>query len=464
MPCHRTAVRLLPLSIVFGLALAGCGGQPHGSARVSVARIPDFQLGPLESVSGLDLAVDDAARMHVLWRLTRSGPRGNGRVLPPEYSVWYRRSTNAGSAWTTPVCIDRGDGLRPRMEKVGDELHVICGKHLRHFVSTDTGSTWALRDSLILVADTIETWARRSSAEFEDTTLRVAFLGYGRGHKVGGSNWGWMQLRLVTSSPFGARREQVLMSNRNDPYDQADPCIARNGAELLLVCSDNGMKSKDTASANGGKESLGWPSGNVLLLRSRDGGRTWSQPVALFPEAGSGALKGWVTDIAIDTSSNGVCCLLAAGALYVAPINEAGWGVPLRLGSVIPFVNEGMDSHAFALTADRGTRQIAWTDEPSPGPRDLIERVAFHRPFPVRLNLASVQLGDGSATVLPKAFESPRYPVINDFLVRRRGNITVILWSGKRDSVVLGRRPQGAPFIDYAIVTDGSARRANRGN
>ena len=123
--------------MVFGIALAGCGGSPHGSSKVSVARIPDFHLGPLESLSGLDLAIDDAALMHVLWRLTKVGPRGDGRVLPPEYSVWYRRSTNAGRAWTTPVCIDRGDGALAHMELVGDELHVICGRHLKHFVSMD---------------------------------------------------------------------------------------------------------------------------------------------------------------------------------------------------------------------------------------------------------------------------------------------------------------------------------------
>src|SRR4051812_40091817 len=122
------------LCIILALASTCSAGTTVRKVNGIAQAIPGFQLRPEDRVDDIDLLLDGSGDLHVAWSVSICGPTRT----PVSKQVWYRLRKARTNVWSDPVKISerasRGGLGTIRIRRLGDELHILSGEDLQHFV------------------------------------------------------------------------------------------------------------------------------------------------------------------------------------------------------------------------------------------------------------------------------------------------------------------------------------------
>ena len=215
------------------------------------------------------VAIDSANTIHVVW--------GDG--TPGNTEIYYKRSSDAGAAWSAAQRItwtSGGSSLPAIAIDLSDTIHVVwmddtpVNREIYYSKSTDGGNSWSSSQRI--------TWTPESShnpaiAADSSGTIHVVWHDYTPGNYEiyykrstdGGNSWGPSQ-RITWTSGFSYR-----------------PAIAVDSTDSLHVVWHNDIYMDE-----------------IYYKRSTDGGTTWSAAKRLTSNSG----YSWVPAIAIYSSGN----------------------------------------------------------------------------------------------------------------------------------------------------------------
>jgi len=253
----------LPTFLLLGLML-GCG-PARLPAGPDADPIPGITLPVYHSIDEVDLCVAGDSLTCVAWVET---VRDSTSPFVKSLRVFFQRRTT-GAGWTIPVLVaeEKGSSRLPvRIISNEGSIHVFFGKHLRHFISTDSGRSWRELDAVCsgtqLIASGCDVAARGDE-------LFLAYLARER------ASDGAIQLGVwicaVSGEGLGAR----TLVARFDATYSAGPCpslcIQDSAATLLFAVrsSTASQKAKVFCSRTNGSIRLWLPPREVSQVRGQ---------------------------------------------------------------------------------------------------------------------------------------------------------------------------------------------------
>jgi hypothetical protein len=353
----------IKLIVLLLFVCSGCitraGSEEIPQMAVRVSEVPRVELDVAGDIPAIDFAVDEKESLHVVWR----GVFSNSEGAPLNSDkILYVRGDGGGATWSQPITV--GDNtLSDNIVRVlmgRDLLHILFGRKLRHFVSSDGGGSW--RELAPLIPNQ-ESRADVFDAVVVDDSLIVTYLFHPRAaydvdkrapkddQKLYVARW----RPAETSAPTLIDTFPASLDGPPPPRMVAD------GNRIHLMCGMNAERRNGVAVGIEGK---------LFYLRSDDGGITWSSPV----EASVGARKGATSSGSGDIQTLGSIELLPAqGRLYAfyhdtllfmthttdgtnwSPAVEIGYKG--RTGSLATYHS---DSASVAAVGNQG--RLAWID------------------------------------------------------------------------------------------------------
>ncbi|NOZ06589.1 MAG: DNRLRE domain-containing protein [Chloroflexi bacterium] len=302
-------------SLAFTTATPTPTATPTGSHSVSANWGPEYQInrtsGPASGAVGRTLAVDSAGVLHAVWTDQSAGA----------YDVFYANSSNGGQTWSTAKDIANSSlpAYSPNIA-VGpdDALHVIWNDRrdggavrLYYSRSTDGGSTWTSPRN-ISGANTRDVAGHSLSVDTKkrvhvawhlgdpntDTTPTVVY--YARSTNNGSTwttprqlNTGSGHAAFPRFSVEGTNGDLLAIAwrdNRRDPDWDVYVAVSSDGGAHFTERVGRASPFKDwdpeaTVDISGtihlGVMTIHGSSSTIDYLRSTDQGQTWSTPVTL---------------------------------------------------------------------------------------------------------------------------------------------------------------------------------------
>ena len=350
---------IVPLLFVCGGCITQAGSEEIPQMAVQVSEVPKLELDVAGDIPATDFAVDEKESLHVVWRAvfsnSESASLNSDKIL-------YARGDGGGATWSQPITV--GDNrLSDNIVRIlmgRDGLHILFGRKLRHFVSSDVGISW--RELAPLIPNE-ESRADVFYAVVVDDSLIVTYLFHPRpayevdkrtpkdDQKLYVARW----RPTETSAPI------LIDSFPGSLNGPPPPRIVAEGNRLHLMCGMNAERRKGMAVGIEGK---------LFYLRSDDGGITWSAPV----EASVGARKGATSSGGGDMQTLGSIELLPApGRLYAFyhdtllfmtyTTDGTNWSPAVEIGYKGPqgtLATYHSDSVSVAAAGSQG--RLAWVD------------------------------------------------------------------------------------------------------
>lgn len=217
---------------------APLGASPPAGRRA--VRVDDTGVTPVEQLAP-SLAIDGAGTLHVVWEDLRGG--ANRRLF-------YASSANGGASWSANTLLT---GALPALDHVSP--HLIAGPGGALFLAWDGGNTiyFSRRAGGVWSAP-----APINGPPAHDRDLpRLALDGQGRLFAV------WEDRRNATAP-------QIFVARLDNPV------AGSWGAEVRV--SPLGAAQPSIAAGKGGEVYVAYQSGGIFVVRSGDGGATWSAP------------------------------------------------------------------------------------------------------------------------------------------------------------------------------------------
>lgn len=233
----------------------------------------DILLSPLGQARLLDVFLDDAGMMHLIFF------GGDGDSAHIFYSKAPATDAGQATAWSEPVLIGPGaedpESGAIASDDQGNLVVLFSGNRNGHgfyqISSSDNGDTWS-RSEIIFPTFSDKLWP---------VYLKFLLTSSGRLHAVWSvndqANHG--QAIYFSSYDFGDNDWSdaiKLAETQGDLGTQAPSIIEYNGSLFAMYYNSN--------------------SGKQLFIRSGDDGRTWSEPIAPFPHVGLNGPGAFVID------------------------------------------------------------------------------------------------------------------------------------------------------------------------
>lgn len=222
--------------------------------------------------------------------------------------IYFNRSTDNGATWlAADIRLDTGD--LPGASSA-DAVDLACSgtnvcavwsdyrngqADVRYNVSTDNGATWLAGD-IRVDADYI---AGSNASAFPQVSVQgshvyVAYVDYRHGtpdiyfrYSVNlGANWYNYDIRLDAGDLAGANAS-------------ISPQLTSDGSHVYAVWTDSRNGNGDVYFSSSANYGVSWrdgpDDGDIMLVRSADGGATWSAPVRVNNDVGaSGQFQPWI--------------------------------------------------------------------------------------------------------------------------------------------------------------------------
>jgi hypothetical protein len=267
-------------AVAFTLLSGGAAGCGHATPPPQVGHVQQVPGGSLrvhDSIEALDFTVVGERVLHLAWIAAIAD---SGRPGVRERQLWYQREDMGADSWTTPTRLasshdpNWGVGIAAH----GDEVHIVLGGGLRHFVSTTDGAAWQETPPLVGPGQVPVTAFALAAV---DSGFVLATISP---EQRVGEDWSTARLGVWDRRLSGDRVEApVLIATYSGRYrDRPTPRLLVAGDSLYLVY---GLIEEDPTQQAGG------PTAHLFCTRrpARRGG--WSAPVEIGPLSTPGASR-----------------------------------------------------------------------------------------------------------------------------------------------------------------------------
>lgn len=441
---------LLCASILVWVAAAcGCVRASTNDPQSTPTTVPGVNLDSDDDIKGLDVEADPLGQLHLTWLQIhmRSG------FSEWEYSTWYCRSDVRHASWTHPVKIMGGDTEPPRLLIAGRRLHILSGRNLRHFVSTDNGTSWKELPPLIPNDDSVRCHAFKYDAVILDSAVVVAYLGYSPDVPRGGGQPESFDVRVIRRVGLKTSASHVLGRFPEGMDSQALPRLIVRQTGLVLVVTMNGDQEWNVTQPSSSITTMSRDHGGLVQFRSTDGGLVWSAPKPMPNRAENG--REWRHIMEVHYVHEGNKCFVlfnSLGRLHSIALNDTGWNSAVHLleGPQVALVRSS-DSRTFDCIGGAGGTRLVWASEVEAPQQSPFGAKSRH--IPTRMNAAQLRIQGDSLHLEPdRQFGFSGRSIRALKAIRANGTPTVV-WASTGLRVSQGGRLLNGVGIAYRALT-----------
>jgi hypothetical protein len=322
---------------VIVLLAGGCAAQPAVPAAVSLTR--GSGLAPRDDIDNLDVAIDAAGDVHVVWR-ERSNAHADG---PKRERIVYRRGSGTPLRWAPAIVVAQGarGSQRPRIVVAGDGVHIVSGPRLHHWSLAGAGAPPRdLGDMLAVDGPQAGTFDLVDSGN----GLLVLFAVPGQGGHAALEAMRWTA--AGPQAPVPVATFQDSSSARPQLLGQGDRWIALWANNALVEFRD----PRDHMMAIGLQADL-------RMASTPDGGATWDTRYAPLKSASE------IAAISATGAAGSPTVFVASGGLYEGHLDGRAWTAPMWIAAHEPgFFVDGRETSAVATVQCDGRTAVAWVD------------------------------------------------------------------------------------------------------
>lgn len=323
-------------AMVFVLFAGGCAAQPTPPPS-AVPLTDGAGLTADDNIDGLDVAIDAADSVHVVWRERTHVWSGADR----RQRLVYRRGSGATLVWGPRIVVADGASLdSPQIVAAIDGVHVFAGAKLHHWWLPkgsdgfrDLGETLRANDLAANVSEAVNT---------TDGLLVVFSAGQGRRAALQAVRW-------TGAGPQVPVQIAALQISRI-----ARPQLLRYGDRWLVFWADNAlieMRDVDTKVTTFSAQT------DVRTASSADGGIHWGRPERIVSSPND------IASIAAGAVAGAPALFFVAYGLFGTHMATDAWTHPSQLAAYKPsFLSGSSEASAVALTHCNGHATLAWVD------------------------------------------------------------------------------------------------------
>jgi len=342
----KTSV-LIVLLLTFLSAMGCITPRAAPAADFGTQQMPGLGLRPSDSIDEFDFTVEDDRLLHVAW-LVQLRERPDADEI--KVQVWYRQMESAKGRWRDPVLVTAGGSPPLRILILGDQLHLLIGRELKHFASNDGGRTW-VELAQVVPTPRVQTF----DAALDGGSIIVAYVARMRrtfGSQVPESVGVWTA-RLTTSGPSAPTRVGAF------------PGVSHTEPKLLI--SSREVRLFYAVSRIGRGAAPDQVHANLFESWSSDHGATWSLPQAIATlglhdgharQSGNGS----ISHLDAVRLKNHILIFYNAAWLYAAKSRDGtSWSDASTLIGVRSWLGPAQTTSVAAVASgDRG--QLIWID------------------------------------------------------------------------------------------------------
>jgi hypothetical protein len=322
-------------------------GGASWTAPIELSRPGTDSFGPILAVN--------SATVDLIWH-----ERDDPILEPGVWRLWYRRSTNSGASWTTPIPLDLGRGT-PSIARQGTTVLVAATDDASGAVnfrrSADGGVTW----------ESVRTWGKTENALWPSHEEGYPTMAFGTG--VVYAVWNQGSRGIVLRRSFDAGLTWTWITPLNAPPIPASwarstalpPRIAAAGSWALITYNiydlDTGAES--AAARRTADKGVHWAGQQKLSQGTRP---AWPGAVARLGLKYRYVYHQCVEDGAVHApppgSDVGLPDRCKSGLYYRESGDGLSWSTAVRFS---PLSHEEVGALGIAQTAVTGKYWIGWT-------------------------------------------------------------------------------------------------------
>ncbi len=326
------AGRIVPW-LLLTMIVVDCSASTHTSDASPIA-IPGSAARLDDSIDNLDFSFDGET-LHLVWVVTHSGTQ--------KAEARYLQCSARTGSWSNAVTVGTCEAGPVRVVRTSSgELHVLASRGLLHWVSSDSGKSWSLRDEL--GPETRMAITGFDAIAFKGEVLVTYMASMRRAEQPRTAS------RVVLGTIRGSGGEpdeRVLFTGAH--ARPISPRILTSGDTLSLFCVIS-ETPRDTK-----------PSSRLLRFQSWDGGRRWSEPELIQPIS---AASEFITDFDAALVDGETLVFYRVGVLYfVRSTGSHSWTTPVRVALPEPSVaTRSYQAYSPSCASDGRRGRVAWID------------------------------------------------------------------------------------------------------
>ena len=347
--CARPCLILFAAILLLGIAACGSSASPVAARTAAPSASQPASVGAVTDISGTpcdpaSAEVEDAAWHEFVYAAWICLPRGSAGAM----RIGFARSTDDGRTWSAPLDMPGSvRGWDPAVAVAPDGTLYVSFMTTRAGymlpvvdVSRDDGATFPQSVAVRPPA----------SGNFGDRDFITAGP-----HGVAYLTWDYAPTKRYVrdqcppggSCSFTAGELNAVIQASTDygatwgPISHVSPGFPDGGADLapLLLGPGGRIDAVYQAMTDAGPPTYRVGAGHLYFTSSADGGRTWTRPVLIGPQAGSIATAAWWIDGAIAQDAGGTLYATwdtqAAGSdtgwLAYSADGGVTWSVPVQV-------------------------------------------------------------------------------------------------------------------------------------